>query len=145
MRYKGFEKNKFVTKQGKTIFIRQDLNCKDFGIYAGQCLQCQEVYVGQTKNHFSTRWNTHRSMWRKHRNNNTIEDSSNDDQALVTHYKKYHQDINLQGLELWKAYRVIFIEKPSIENLDLAESMWIGKLNAKINISKTFLPIHKTI
>ena len=84
-------------------------------------------------------------MWRKHRNSNTIDDASNDDQALVTHYKKYHQEINLQGLDLWQAYRVIFVQKPSVENLDLAESMWIGKINAKINISKTFLPIHKTI
>jgi hypothetical protein len=131
-------------RQNKIIYINNGLNCKDFGIYAGQCLKCDEIYVGQTKNQFSKRWNSHRLMWRKHRGDKTIDEASSDDQALAVHYKKYHPEVDLQGLELWNAYRVIFLERPSLENLDLAETMWIGRLKAKINITKTFLPTHKS-
>ena len=142
-----FDENNFKTISGKTICIKNNgLNCRDFGIYAGRCLICFEIYVGQTKNDFRTRWNAHRLTWRNHRSRAiTEEDLGSDDQALVVHYKKYHPEVNLQGLELWNAYQVIFLAKPAMENLDLAESMWVGRLQAKINIMKTFLPTHKTI
>ena len=69
-------------------------------------------------------------------------DSKNkgDDQALYAHYRKYHVAEIENGLELAEAYRVIFLENPLLANLDCAESFWIGKIPATINIQKTFLP-----
>ena len=54
-----------TTAKGKQIKLWQNLNCKNYGIYVAQCEICQKQYVGQTKNTFSTRWNTHRAVWKK--------------------------------------------------------------------------------
>ena len=133
------DQNEFRTKKGELVKLKQRLNCKDYGIYAGQCVVCKHLYVGQTVTSFNIRWNKHRDAWRKGIKGSVIKNSANDEQALYTHYSKFHQN-KLKNLKFWDAYQVIFIEKPSPENIDVAESYWINKLNAKINIIKSFLP-----
>ena len=48
--------NHIKTAQGKLFFLKQNLTCSNYGIYAAQCKICQKIYVGQMINHFSTRW-----------------------------------------------------------------------------------------
>ena len=64
---------------------------------------------------------------------------NNDKAALLAHYAKAHasdMDINLD-----QAFTVTFLEKPrDLRFLDILESRWINRLNAKINICKTILP-----
>ena len=40
--------------------LTQKLNCKDCGIYAACCKNCDNYYVGQTMTSFSQRWTKHR-------------------------------------------------------------------------------------
>ena len=39
--------------------LTQKLNCKDYGIYAACCKNCDNYYVGQTMTSFSQRWTKH--------------------------------------------------------------------------------------
>ena len=133
--------NTIKTKDNKTIIIKQQINCKDFGIYAGQCQNCGEFYVGQTKNQFNKRWNSHRTSWAKawelkKKGQEVCDD--NDEQALFVHFYKNHSP--RKNIKISEAYKVWFLEKPSYHRLDAAESFWITKLKASINIRKTFLP-----
>ena len=58
------EETKVITTKTNTkIKLKQDLICKNYGIYAAQCLICFEIYVGQTINPFHERWNGHRQDW----------------------------------------------------------------------------------
>ena len=45
--------------------LTQKLNCKDYGIYAACCKNCDNYYVGQTMTSFSQRWTKHRVLWNK--------------------------------------------------------------------------------
>ena len=132
--------NKLETKKGIIKLNNKNLTCRSFGIYAGQCIICSEVYVGQTKTSFRTRWNGHRFKWNQLQLTGLNDQSRNDDQALYAHYRKYHLANVENGLELSQAFRVIFVEQPLLANLDCAESFWIGKVPATINVQKTFLP-----
>ena len=140
-----WDRHTFQNKTGKSFRSKHHLNCKDFGVYAGQCKFCREFYVGQTKNSFSTRWNSHRSIW-----NGLVktgiksEDNIKDDQALFLHSKTKHQDIMQENPSLAETYNVIFLEKPNLEFLDISENFWITKLQPGINIMKTYLPNYKT-
>ena len=139
---------KLVLPGGKTIPIKARVTCKDQGVYAAKCLQCSQFYVGQTKNAFSTRWSSHRFNWNKMNKSGeepkiSKEDSLKDQNALFIHYRRYHPDKLHTNLLLSEAYRVIFIEKTAASKLDIRENYWIGKLDAKINISKTYLPKYK--
>ena len=132
--------NKFQTTSGKWIVLKQVLNCKDSGIYAGQCRICHELYIGQTMTSFNTRWNQHRDAWKKGKCGTVKKkEGLSDDQALYSHFSKYHPEA-LKGCKFSDAYSVIFIENPNKERLDIAESYWIQKTNAQINIMKTILP-----
>ena len=136
---------KITYKEGKTILLSNNLNCKSFGIYAGQCKKCNDIYVGQTKNSFNTRWNQHRSIWnkmQKQRGNEIEIGELKDEAALFVHYIKKHSDC-LHGLKLSEAYNVFFLEQPTFEFLDISETFWINKLRAKINIMNTFDAIVK--
>ena len=142
--------NELKTKEGRTFKLKQRLTCKDYGIYVAQCKVCNETYVGQTATSFSTRWNGHRSTWKrlklscnKEKKNKIVKDNCNeketkpisDEQALFEHYQKNHEnEIKKMTMELPNAYNVIFVEKPSKYNLDTAEKFWIAKLKSKINI-----------
>ena len=57
--------------------------------------------------------------------------------------RRHHPD-KLRDRELWEAFNVAFLQKPIMEKLDLVENLWISRLNATINIQKTFLPKHKS-
>ena len=120
-------KNKTI----RNIKIKQNLNCKDYGIYAATCNICNEIYIGQTVNSFSTRWNTHRSTWK---NNITKSNHEHKDQfALIIHYKKFHKEHTPNNIE--EAYKVQFIDRPVKINLDFIEQWWIKKTKSKINLN----------
>ena len=121
---------------GQIYKLRQKLNCRDSGIYAATCTKCNEQYVGQTCTSFTKRWDEHRSKWRK----KIIQDG--DKAALLTHYnKKHNADLSI---DLDKAFRVTFVEKANdFKFLDILESRWINRLNAKINICNTVLPKYR--
>jgi hypothetical protein len=138
-----------VLRNGKEIPIRNTINCKDYGIYGAQCNQCMELYIGQTKNSFSKRWSGHRANWnnmvhlKDTKDTGKEEDQWNDENALFLHYRKKHRSWLTNNTRLSDAYKVVFIEKPNAKNLDVRESMWIGKVQATINIAKTYLPKYK--
>ena len=78
------------TKNGKLFKLKQQLDCRDYGIYAAQCTTCQEIYVGQTVTTFSKRWTAHRSTWKKIVNKNLAKiDLITDETALYHHYQIY--------------------------------------------------------
>ena len=136
---------------GKIIRLRKALDCKDHGIYAARCRVCFNFYVGQTKNSFSTRWNSHRFNWRKIKSlvsQGGVDMSVKDDRwkeqnALFLHYQLNHRNIATQTLNLSEAYEVVFLEKPHPSKLDIRESWWISFLKANININKTCLPKYR--
>ena len=137
-------------KNGKEIKIRDAITCKDNGIYAARCTQCSAFYVGQTITSFSTRWNTHRLNWRKMVNNlaagNATEEKTErwrENNALYLHYAKTHLAKLSATMPLSEAYQLIFVEKPRPSQLDMRENYWIGKVDATINIAKTYMPKYK--
>ena len=128
--------NNITTNQGKQIFLKQNLTCSNFGIYAAQCKICKNIYVGQTKNAFSTRWSGHRTIW-----NNKIIEKHNDRAALLIHYHKEHKQVINSHPVISSCFDVIFLEEPKdFRKLDFLESDWINRLYAQINITKTVLP-----
>ena len=117
----------------KMFFFRSKLTCADWGVYAAECQICGEWYVGQTTNSFSKRWNNHRHMWKSGAKNTT------DQAALRVHYDHHHPGEKNKALP--SAYKVVFVDKPrTAKLLDFTESVWINRLQAKININKTVLP-----
>ena len=138
-----------LLRDGKKISIKSYINCKSNGIYAARCKVCLKLYVGQTKNPFSTRWNTHRHNWKQiSQQGNTASMASKSEywkeqNALFLHYSREHQEQCQEALLLSDAYEVIFIEKTKPSMLNIREHYWIVKLNATINIAKTYLPKYK--
>lgn len=143
------EGNTIERKDGKRFRIEESLNCKDHGIYVAKCKICQEVYVGQTINKFSVRWNGHRAEWKEMmtKKEGARREKSGDGYALYLHYKTQHRGImdkiERNGMEMWRAYEVMFVERKEGTALNTAENFWISKLKAKINISRTYLPYYK--
>ena len=146
------EKNKIKIKTKTIKLNNSNMNCKSFGIYAAMCKLCGNYYVGQTKNSFSSRFNGHRTTWRKHFNRLKAgmnpEGPPTDDQSLFYHYFTEHKEIleersRRDEMSLSEAYEVIFLEQPNKNYLDWCENKWISKLNARINVNKTFLPKYK--
>ena len=127
----NFGKNKIsmVTKGSnfKEIKLKQNLNCKDYGIYCATCIQCAENYIGQTVTSFSKRWNAHRTTWKNNIKNNRFE--IKDQFALIIHYKKMHKEKIPDKIE--NAYKIQFLEKPKKQNLDFAEHWWLKKNKSK--------------
>ena len=137
------EKNYIKRKDGKLFKVKQNLTCNNYGIYAAQCLVCDQTYVGQSKNKFSTRFNAHRKNWKDALNGILRQNEFNkDENALFNHYQKFHK-INQDKLEFDQAYKIIFVEQPAPHNLNLAESTWASDLEAEINVAKMFLPRYK--
>ena len=99
---------------------------------------CGQQYVGLTKNHFSTRWSTHRNKWKKGDNQ-----SQNDDAALNQHYNKFHQKARTEKPPLHEAFKVIFLQQPTANTLEQAEDNWANKLKPKINIQTMITPTCK--
>ena len=139
-------------KNGTEIEIKQRLECKDHGIYAAICKVCEEIYVGQTTQKFSERWNGHRGKWNKmieehgEGYKSGLNKEEDDKQALFLHYAKKHDRVMWREgktLKLAEAYEVVFLEKGLKNKLDTAENFWISQLKSEININKTFLPKFK--
>ncbi len=158
---KGFknmvwETDRVELQKGGTIQLRKELDCGDYGIYGAQCKCCGEFYVGQTKNAFSRRWNSHRLVWRKmmkrraeeglgkeEERRELVNDKRGDEQALFKHYEKKHGNILNRKNEISEAYRVVFLEKPGYGELDIKENYWIGRTGATINVAKTIAPKYR--
>ena len=122
-----------VSEKGRRFAITSHLGCKDYGIYVATCRICKQQYVGQTSESFSKRWNSHRSNWK----NGNVE--GGDKAALRLHYVNHHS--TQQNATLPSIFKVTFVDKPdSFKDLDLMESRWIKRLQAKININETILP-----
>ena len=113
----------------------KNLNCTNFSIYATCCNIFPEIYIGQTINHFSIRWNTHCHIWNK----NTLDAEK---AALSIHYHKNHTDFLYKNKSISECYTVTFLQ-PSNSYLDICESHWIHLLDASINIQATVLPIQR--
>ena len=136
------ETTTITRKDGKVFSLKQNLTCKDYGIYVAQCRICLSTYVGQTITPFSTRWNTHRSTWNRLVASGKME-AKEEDHALLYHYATNHNKEFQVHKELAKSYTIIFVERTSKNKLDTAESFWISKLKSEINIARTFLPYCK--
>ena len=93
--------------------IKQNFNCKNYGIYAATCNFCKDIYIGQTMNNFAKRWNAHRNIWKN--NINKQNHDLKDQFALIIHYKKYHKENIPKQIE--DAY-VQVLESPIRNNLD---------------------------
>ena len=63
--------------------------------------------------------------------------------ALYLHYARNHKEQLLTTVLLSDAYKLIFIERPHPRQLDTRENYWIGKLDATINVAKTYMPKYK--
>ena len=66
-----------------------------------------------------------------------------DENALYNHYMKKHPKVLKTNTPLSEAYHVIFVETPDADKLDTRENYWISKVNATINIARTFMPKYK--
>ena len=142
------ETKEITTKDNKKIKLKQELNCKNYGIYAAKCQICQEIYVGQTINPFHERWNGHRQDWTNMIKNGqfdeNLEKREEEKKALIIHYAKFHRkELLINKIQLSQAYKVTFLEQSNKIKLDIAENFWITRLKAKINISRTSLPFYK--
>ena len=107
--------NFIKSKNSKIIQLKQNLNCTNFDLYAVCCNICSEIYVGQTINRFSVRWNTHRHIW----NSNTLDSEK---AALSIHYHKNHTDFPYKNKPISECYTVTFLQQPSNSYLDICES-----------------------
>ena len=134
------EQNTIQDKHGNKIVLGKNLTCGNHGIYAARCKICQGLYVGQTINKFSTRWNAHRKKWLNLCTGKDEIKEGNDEAALYKHYKTKHTEIKLDRLPIAEAYDVLFLEEPSFKQLDIRESYWIARLQANINVAATILP-----
>ena len=112
------------------------LNLLKKKVYGASCNICSEIYIGQTINRFSVRWNTHRHIW----NSNTLDSEK---AALSIHYHKNHTDLPYKNKPISECYTVTFLQQPSNSYLDIYESRWIHLLDASINIQATVLPIQR--
>ena len=72
------------------------------------------------------------------KNQKEINREVGDETALYNHF--YFNHSNKTEMNFSDAYKVIFLENPQKENLDVSENFWIRKLNSTINVNRTFLP-----
>ena len=73
------------------------------------------MYIGQTMNRFSVRWNTHRHIW----NNSTLDSEK---ATLSIHYHKNHTDFSCKNKPISECYTVTFLQQPLNSYLDNCES-----------------------
>ena len=126
----------------KTYNINNNLNCRNFGIYAAICTHCPATYVGQTVTPFKDRWNAHRNSWKKNIGQTDL-DNKNDQAALLKHYLTHHPDVLKKCKNISSAWRVAFIEEPDPTNIDMRETHWRDLLEDKrltVNIQKMVWP-----
>ena len=68
----------------QNLKIKQNLNCKNYGIYAASCNICNYLYREQTMNNFTKRWNAHRNVWKN--NKTKLNHEIKDQFVLIIHY-----------------------------------------------------------
>ena len=115
--------------------LRQNLTCSNYGIYVTTCQLCNNQYVGQTKNIFSTRWNSHRKNWK-----NFDFLFKSDKAALLKHFYEQHRSFSLNKPDIAECFFVVFVEQPSVMNLDVCEDKWASLIRANLNIKKNNMP-----
>ena len=139
----------------RTYKFTKELDCaSSCGIYLAICTvpDCIAVYIGQTVNKFSTRWNAHRSSWI----NDSIQpkldpviakraekyELPTDKTALLDHYRSNHTRLLktfitnfpiTKGFD--KSFSVIFVDQTTKGNLDQLEDNWKQKFKS-ININR---------
>ena len=128
--------SRLTTASGEKIPLRRKLTCKNFGIYVATCTICKAQYVGQTITEFRKRWNNHRHTWKSFFVNGEGVEKS----ALLQHYVKHHEITLTTNPELENSFKVIFVEEPPVESLDVHENLWLIRIKATINIQKMILP-----
>ena len=116
----------------RNIKLRQNLTCRNFGIYAAYCQFCTDIYVGQSCREFKDRWNGHRHCWNSKQA--TFSEEKGDQAALLKHVHAKHPEVDLAKTDLADAWRVVFVEEPRAEDLDVRETHWRDLLKAKVNI-----------
>ena len=114
--------------------LKQHFTCKNYGIYIAKCKFYKMQYVGRTKIKFATRWNNHRSFWKKF----NVKDD-NDRADLLKHFYKFYFNILNAKPDITACFMLIFVKQPDKTLLDWCENKWINYLNAKININRIFL------
>ena len=125
-----------IKTDNETIKLKQNLTCRNYGIYAAECTIWYAKYIGQTKTKFSTRWRAHRTNWNKQNSK-----FDNDQSALLKHYLNYHlNDLNQNNMFSFK-YRVIFLQQPEAALLDFYEDFWSHRIIPSINIQPMITPI----
>nr|CAB3263653.1 methionine--tRNA ligase, cytoplasmic [Phallusia mammillata] len=129
-----YKQRKFTT-HGQVLELKQDLDCKCYGIYAATCNICSAQYIGQTKNRFSTRWTHHRSTWKERKVN-----EENDNAALLHHYASKHTVVFSTHPDITQCFSVTFLQQPAPKDLDACEAKWLKITQATINIQKMVLP-----
>jgi len=55
-------------RKNENLLPSRSLTYANCVIYAAACVKCNQQYVGQTVNKFSTSWSSHRSNWNKPNN-----------------------------------------------------------------------------
>ena len=117
-----------IKTDNETIKLKQNLTCRNYGIYVAECTICDAKYIGQTKTKFSTRWRAHRTNWSKQ-----ISKFDNDQRVLLKHYLHYRlSDLNQNNIFSF-CYRVIFLQ-PEAALLDFYEDFWWHRIKSSIII-----------
>ena len=130
------------TSTGRTYRIANNLNCRNFGIYAAICTHCPAIYVGQTVTSFKDRWNGHRNSWKKNMRRMDF-DERNDQAALLKHYLAHHPDELKNCSDISSSWKVAFLEEPAPTTIDVKETHWRDLLEDKrlqVNIQKMVWP-----
>ena len=123
----------------ETVNLKQQLTCKDAGIYQLRCKACIAnnvskigTYVGMTCTSFNKRMSGHRTDFKT---NIRIDPKNADRYALARHYKEKHANMALPTFE--EAFELIFLEQPAnMSEIRLSEDTWANKLKANLNVQK---------
>jgi len=84
---------------------------------------CNQEYVGQTVNKFSTEWTSHQSNWNKP---DFVDDS--DQIFLPRKYSVFHDILN--KTTVYQALTATLVKQPSFHSLDTCEDQGFDKRNA---------------
>ena len=92
---------------------------------------CIDLYISQTTNSFTKRWNAHRNVWKN--NITKLNHEIKDNFALIIDYKKFHKSNTPEQIK--NVYTVQFLESHIRTNSDYTEQWCIKKTNAKISLN----------
>ena len=125
--------NMATSSKGEQYKLKQQLCCKNFGIYQISCTRCVKenlkitgTYVGQTVTAFHKRFAGHRQNW------SLANIKHNDKYALAIHYQNSHKV--LPTFE--EAFTVTSLEELEPQFLNQREDFWKHTLKANLNITR---------